>query len=64
MRFLSRNDYPPYYQVIVIQYIDRKQQQHFGFGWLSIDDDDNYIWILEDNETPINDNQVIDWSEY
>lgn len=64
MRFLSRDDYPPYYQVIVIQYIDRKQKQHIDPAWLSIDDDDNYIWILEDNETPINDNQVIDWSEY
>lgn len=64
MRFLSRDDYPPYYQVIVIQYIDRKQQQHIDPAWLSIDDDDNYIWTLEDNETLINDNQVIDWSEY
>lgn len=63
MRFDSKDYYPPYYKVVFIEYLHR-DRYIVDRAWLSIDDDDNYIWTIEDTEEIIEDSRVINWTSY
>lgn len=63
MRFDSKDYYPPYYEVVFIEYLHR-DRYIIARAWLAIDDDDNYIWTLEESEEIIEDSRVINWTNY
>ena len=63
MRFDSKDHYPKYYKHVVIEYYDNDQLE-IGSAYLSVNDDDEYIWTLEFNDQIIKDEQVVNWTDF
>ena len=63
MRFDDKDYYPPYYEVVFIEYLHR-DRYIVDRAYLILNPEDNNEWILEDTEEIIEDSRVINWTSY
>lgn len=55
-------EYPPYYKDVWIYYcLPGEKSERIKLAWLSINDNEEYIWTRSDNEQIIPDAWVIKW---
>lgn len=65
MRFDSKNHYPEYYKNVFIEYCPSDSDRYLiAEGWLSVDDNGEYIWTLVDSNIIIEDKQVVNWTNF
>ena len=64
MRFDNKDNYPPYYKLVFIEYLPYNEDRYIiDKAWLAVDDEGKYVWTLE-NDTIVADEQVINWTSY
>ena len=62
--YQTKDDFPPYYHPVTIFYTEKGNPETLKErAWLAVDDDNRYIWTLENSNQVILDKQVIDWDE-
>lgn len=65
MRFDNKDNYPPYYKLVFIEYLPYGGDRYIiDRAWLAENDNGEYIWTLEDDNICIGDEQVINWTNY
>lgn len=65
MRFDSKDHYPEYYKNVFIEYCPSDSDRYLiAEGWLSVDDNGEYIWTLVDSNIIIEDKQVVNWTNF
>lgn len=60
-RFLSKEDYPPYYRPVNVLILSTKNDWRFDRAWLAVNDDCRYIWTIDGTDKVLLDTEVIDW---
>lgn len=64
MRFDNKDNYPPHNKLVFIEYWPYNEDRYIiDKAWLTVDDEGKYVWILE-NDNTIDDDQVINWTDY
>ena len=61
-RFFSHNEYPPYYQLVTIQYFDKDTfGLYYDTAWLSVNDEGEYVWTSTKANYVYLDSEILDW---
>lgn len=53
--------YPEYYKLVNVKYSRDSKTIKNGRAWLSISDNGDRIWTLDDNTTVLMNNEIIFW---